>query len=75
MSLSIIDQVVEQLSYMPQSSQQQVLQFARMLSNTKIQGTPGQKLLRFADSIPSEDLALMQNAIEQDCELVDFDEW
>lgn len=75
MSLSIIDQVIEQLSNMPQSLQQQVLQFARMLGQVRIQGTPGHKLLKFAGSIQSDDLALMRNAIEEGCEQVDFDEW
>ncbi|MEO1353239.1 MAG: hypothetical protein AAFW84_31500 [Cyanobacteria bacterium J06635_15] len=75
MSLSIIDQVIEQLSNMPQSLQQQVLQFARMLGQVRIQGTPGHKLLKFAGSIQSDDLALIRNAIEEGCEQVDFDEW
>ncbi|MEL6221958.1 MAG: hypothetical protein AAFR31_04870 [Cyanobacteria bacterium J06627_8] len=75
MSLSIIDQVIEQLNNMPHSLQQQVLQFARMLSQVKIQGTPGHKLLKFAGSIQSHDLTLMQDAIEEGCEQVDLDGW
>ncbi|EKV03389.1 hypothetical protein Lepto7375DRAFT_5686 [Leptolyngbya sp. PCC 7375] len=75
MSLSIIDQVIEQLSNMPQSLQQQVLQFARILGQVRIQGTPGHKLLKFAGSIQSDDLTLMQDAIEEGCEQVDLDEW
>ncbi len=75
MSLSIIDQVIEQLSNMPQSLQQQVLQFARMLGQVRVQGTPGHKLLKFAGSIQLDDLTLMQDAIEEGCEQVDLDEW
>lgn len=75
MSLSIIDQVVQQLNTMPQSLQRQVLQFAYMVGQIRIKGTPGQKLLRFAGSIPLDDLTLMQDAIQQDCEQVDLDEW
>jgi hypothetical protein len=75
MSLSIIDQVVEQLSNMPQSLQQQVLQFACMLGQVRVQGTPGYKLLKFAGSIQLDDLTLMQDAIEEGCEQVDLDEW
>ncbi|MFG6099577.1 hypothetical protein SPB21_30320 [Leptothoe sp. ISB3NOV94-8A] len=75
MSLSIIDQVIEQLSNMPQSLQQQVLQFARILGQVRLQSTPGQKLLKFAGSIQSDDLTLMQDAIEEGCEQVDLDEW
>ncbi len=75
MSLSIIDRIVEQLNNMPQSLQQEVLQFTSKLSQDKIQGTSGQKLLKFAGSIPSEELILMQDAIEQDCERLDLNEW
>jgi len=75
MKSSIVDQVIEQLSHMPQSLQLQVLQFARVLGQVRIQGTPGQVFLRFAGSIPQDDIALMQNAIEQDCGQVDLDEW
>ncbi|WP_323257005.1 hypothetical protein [Spirulina sp. CCNP1310] len=73
--MPIIEEVVEQLKIMPQHLQCQVLEYARSLAKAKIQGTPGQKLLHFAGLIPLNDLQLMQTAIEQDCELVDIDEW
>jgi hypothetical protein len=75
MSIPIIDEVTEQLSLMPQHLQQQVLEFVRSLVKSKMQGTPGQQLLQFAGSIPLDDLHLMCEAIEQDCERVDIDEW
>jgi hypothetical protein len=75
MSTPIIDEVVEQLKVMPQPLQRQVLEFVRSLVKAEIRGTPGQQLLRFAGSIPSDDLQLMREAIEQDCEQVDIDEW
>jgi hypothetical protein len=75
MSLSIIDQVIEQFSNMPQRLQQQVLQFARVLGQVRTQGTPGHQMLKFADSLQADDLALMQDAIEEGCEQVDLDEW
>jgi len=75
MSISIIDQVVEQLRAMPQPLQSQVLNFARTLADSKIRGVPGQQLLRLAGAIPSEDLQLMEEAIELGCEQVDFHEW
>ena len=46
-----------------------------MFSKVKIQGTPGHKLLKFAGSIPPDDLTIMQDAIEQDCGQVDLNEW
>jgi hypothetical protein len=75
MSISVIDQVVEQLRAMPQQLQWQVLKFARTLISSNIQGVSGQHLLQFAGAIPSDDLQLMQEAIEQGCEQVDFHEW
>ena len=45
MSLSFSDHVIEHLSNMPQPLQQRVLQFARVLGQVRIQGTPGHKLL------------------------------
>jgi len=75
MNASIIDEVVEQLKVMPQNLQWQVLEFARRLVKPEIKGTPGNQLLRFAGSIPSDDLQLMREAIAQDCEQVDMDEW
>lgn len=75
MSISVIDQVVEQLKAMPQSLQWQVLNFARTLIGFKVQGVSGQQLLRFAGAIPFDDLQLMQETIEQDCEQVDLNEW
>ena len=75
MSVPIIDEVVEQLKVMPQPLQRQVLEFVRSLAKVESRGTPGHQLLRFAGSIPSDDLQLMHEAIEQDCGRVDVDEW
>ena len=75
MNISIIDEVIEQLRLMPQHLQWQVLEFARTLVKAKVRGTPGQQLLRFAGSIPPDDLQVMREAIEQDCEQVDTNEW
>ncbi len=75
MNIPTIDEVVEQLKVMPQPLQRQVLEFVRSLVETKVRGTPGQQLLRFAGSIPSDDLQLMREAIEQDCERINVDEW
>lgn len=42
---------------------------------TPISGTPGYKLLRFAGSIPAEDLQIMAEAIQEDCNRIDIEEW
>ncbi len=75
MKLFIIDEVVEQLKTMPYHLQRQVLEFVQALVKTEIRGTPGQQLLRFTGSISHDDLQLMCEAINQDCEHVDHDEW
>ncbi len=75
MNIPIIEEVVEKLRVMPQPLQRQVLEFVRSLVKSEVRGTPGQQLLRFAGSIPSDDLQLMRDAIEQDCERVDVGEW
>ena len=75
MNISIIDEVVEQLKIMPQHLQWQVLEFVRTLVRYEVRGLPGRQLLQFAGSIPPDDLQLMREAIEQDCEQVDIDEW
>ncbi len=73
MNITIIDEVVEQLQVMPQNLQWQVLEFVRTL--VKVSGTPGESLLHFAGSIPPDDLQLMREAIGQDCERIDMNEW
>jgi hypothetical protein len=75
MSISIINQVVEQLKSMPQSLQSEVLKFTHTLINSEVQGVSGQQLLQFAGVIPLDDLKLMQEAIEQDCEQFDLNDW
>lgn len=76
MQSSLLDQIIEQLQIMPHPLQRQVLKFVNGLSKViVIKGTPGTDLLQFAGTIPRGDLALMQDAIAQDCERVDLDEW
>ena len=75
MNITIIDEVVEQLQVMPQDLQWQVLEFVRTLMKVKVSGTPGKNLLNSASSIPPDDLQLMREAIGQDCERIDVNEW
>lgn len=75
MDTPILDKLIEQLKIMPQDLQWRVLEFARTISGSTIQGFPGRQLLRFAGSIPPDDVQLMRQAIEQDCEQVDLDDW
>lgn len=47
--------------------QRKILEFARALNLSKLKGTPGKDLIKFASSINKDDLNLMRNAIETDC--------
>ncbi|MBE9041790.1 hypothetical protein IQ235_13470 [Oscillatoriales cyanobacterium LEGE 11467] len=75
MSTFLIDRVAEQLKSMPQPLQWQVLKFVQTLISSQIQGVPGQQLLQFAGAIPTDDLQLMEEAIEEGCDRVDLNEW
>ena len=56
MNTSILDELIEKLKTMPQQQQSRVLEFVRNLVKTEIKATPGEKLLRFAGSIPTDEL-------------------
>ena len=75
MNNATIAEVVHQMENLPTNLQHQVLEFIRKLTTSVQRGTPGKNLLRFAGTIPAEDLELMSQAIEQDCEQVDLNEW
>ena len=73
MDTTIIERVVREMENMPRDQQYRVLEFARALTIPR--GVPGRELLKFAGTIPAEDLRLMSEAIEEDCERIDPDEW
>jgi hypothetical protein len=75
MGTSTVDEVVAQLEKLPQEQQQRVLEFAQTLNQSKPSGVPGRKLLRFAGTIPPDDLRAMSEAIKEGCERVDANEW
>lgn len=68
-------ELLHHINRLPVAMQCQVLQFARSLELTVTAGVPGSTLASFAGSIPIDDLAVMSQAIEDDCERVDTDEW
>lgn len=75
MSDVIIKEVIEQLRVMPDNLQEEVLHFTRKLKASTLSGVPGKNLLQFAGAIPNEDLDIMREAIDSDCEQVDLNEW
>jgi hypothetical protein len=75
MSPTLETEIQEQLSQLPLEQQRQVLEFARALVATRVRGVPGHAVLRFAGLIETDDLATMQQAIEEGCEQVQANEW
>jgi len=70
---SLQKEILDQLDKLPFEQQRQVLDFARTLA--KPMGKPGKELLPFAGGINADDLSLMAQAIEQDCEQINANEW
>jgi hypothetical protein len=70
---SLQEEILDQLDKLPIEQQIQVLDFARTLA--KPVGKPGKDLLYFAGGINPDDLSLMAQAIEQDCEQVNANDW
>lgn len=75
MDISIIEKVIEQLKELPQELQWRVLEFTRTLATSTVQGVAGVNYLRFAGTIPLDDVSAMTLAIEQGCDQVDANEW
>jgi len=69
---SIQEAILSQLDKLPVEQQAQVLDFARTL--TKPKGRQGKDLLYFAGAINIDDLSLMTQAIERNCEHVNSDD-
>ena len=76
-SATISLQLTDRMKSLPLASQQKVLDYAKSIASgsTLGPGTPGKDLLRFAGTISKEDLALMEQAIEEDCEQIDPNGW
>ncbi|HJQ67458.1 MAG TPA: hypothetical protein VKA70_00690 [Blastocatellia bacterium] len=70
---SLQKEILDHLNKLPIEQQRQVLDFTRTLA--KPVGKQGKELLHFAGGIDPEDLKLMSQAIEQDCEQINSNEW
>jgi len=56
--------------------QQKILDFARNLpARSRPRGVPSSRLLKFGGLFPKEDWEEIMNAIEEDCERINYDEW
>lgn len=70
-----IQEIVRRLENLSPGKQRQVLDFVLELSGELPAGTPLKELLKFAGTIPLEDLEQMKQAIEEGCEQVYESEW
>lgn len=66
-------QILDQVQKLPSDKQREVLDFAIKLARPR--GRRLEDLTRFIGSFDSEDLKLMERAIDEACEQVDDDEW
>ena len=73
MTFSTYEQeLLEYVRSLPKDKQRTVLEFAQSLAAPA--GVPGETLLRFAGTIPADDLAVIETALE-DLEKVDPSEY
>ena len=63
------------LHQLPFEQQRHVLEFVRVFVTARVQGVPGQALLRFVGMIDTSDLTLMTQAIEDGCEQIHGEDW
>ena len=70
-------QILEELNRLDLPQQQRVLDFARELTHTsRPQGVPAEQVIRAASGLFNrQEVAAMMQAIEEDAERIDLDEW
>lgn len=74
----LLEQAIAKVKQLPESEQDNIAQIMfKELENFKLlpQGVKGEQLNRFAGTITKEDLQLMNKAILEGCEVIDYDEW
>ncbi|HEX3048588.1 MAG TPA: hypothetical protein VHY08_27815 [Bacillota bacterium] len=65
---TLSEELLKQLDQLPPESQKKVLEFARALNAINPKGKPGKDLLKFAGTIDSDSLKIMEKAVEYGCE-------
>ena len=75
LNATVKKEIMDHIGQLDYEHQRRVLDFARALAVTGPKGVPGKQLLSFAGAIPADDLKEMIQAIEENCEKVDADEW
>ena len=72
---AVVGEVTQKLTQLPLHYQRRVLTLVDTLSTSTLRGTPGSELLRFAGTVPADDLQRIGDAVELGCGRVDTDEW
>ncbi len=75
MNVNIVSEAAEQMANLPYGLQERALKFIRELTLPEKSGIPGRRLLKYAGFIPSDDLRIMSEVIENDCGRIDSNEW
>ena len=75
----LVLEATRQITILPYSFQERALQFIKELSKEFAMpdktGISGSTLLKYAGFIASDDLQIMSEVIENDCNRIDTDEW
>lgn len=77
-AVSLRDEILRQLEQLSAEQQQRVLDYARSLAQSELPpGTPGEVLLEHIGTFKFAPGALdeIAQAIEEDCERIDWGEW
>ncbi|MDP2268991.1 MAG: hypothetical protein Q8K46_07470 [Deltaproteobacteria bacterium] len=75
LNATVKKEIVNQIDLLDYEHQRRVLEFARILAVTGPKGVPGKQLLSFAGAIHADDLNTIKQAIEENCEKVNPNEW
>jgi hypothetical protein len=75
LNATVRKEIVNQIQRLDYEHQRRVLEFARALAVTGPKGVPGKQLLSFAGAIHADDLKTIKQAIEDNCEKVNLNEW
>ncbi len=68
-------ELIAELERLPVAEQRRVLEIARALRRSRLMGAPADRVRELAVGITTDDLAAMEQAIEEGCERVDLNEW
>jgi hypothetical protein len=74
-TMSLQQEIAEQVSQLPRSKQEQVLRFVSELGGHAPKGEKGSDLAAFAGTMDPVSAKQMQEAIDQDCRQIDLDQW